>query len=103
VLERVLGAHSRDAAEVGVDVTLAMRASGHPDAAARHCRRALVAFEKSLPPDHPRIVKTRALWVATQVRLSVIRVALWDPSHCSWVNSGQRFNGGFDREPFIEC
>jgi hypothetical protein len=51
VLERVLGAHSRDAAEVGVDVTLAMRAAGHPDAAARHCRRALVGDAQRLLGD----------------------------------------------------
>jgi len=27
----------------------------------------------------------------------VSRVALWNPSHCSRVNSGRRFNRGFDR------
>jgi len=31
------------------------------------------------------------------------RVALWNPSHRSRVNSGQRFNGGLDRGAPMEC
>ena len=33
----------------------------------------------------------------------VITVALWNPSHRSRVNSGSRFNRGFDRRAPIEC
>ena len=72
-----------------------MHAAAAADAAARSPRR---SREERLYVVEQEVILSPSTGVCYSPTI-VYRVALWNASHRSRVNSGQRFNRGFDREP----